>query len=247
MLPQLQTKPSPTQVAEVQKLLDKIKAARAQGKTEAVKQLRREAVALTKKHYKISGIHAAGQPHYDPALDYNGSAEKQGNKVEVTLGAETFKSPAWLASTQLHELVGHGTQAASGRWYEDAQGSALNEVEAYDLELANAAATGLTNGEINKLKKARQEEYEKLNAANQAKADKGDYTLGPEPEAKHKSNVSLYRAMHHLHKGGLHRALGVGEGEKIPAAKIEAAKHSSNEHVRHMANFASTMEGFSKS
>jgi len=60
--------------------------------------------------------------------------------------------------------------------------------------------------------------------------------------AKH--NVSLYRALHHLNKGGLHRALGVPEGEKIPAAKLAAAKSSSNEHLRHMAMFAATMKGF---
>lgn len=59
-------------------------------------------------------------------------------------------------------------------------------------------------------------------------------------------NVSLYRAMHHLNKGGLHRALGVPEGEKIPAEKLEAAKNSKNEHVRHMANFAATMGHFKK-
>jgi len=55
--------------------------------------------------------------------------------------------------------------------------------------------------------------------------------------------TSLYRAMHHLRKGGLHRALGVPEGEKIPAEKLEAARHSKNEHVKHMANFAHTMMG----
>ena len=60
--------------------------------------------------------------------------------------------------------------------------------------------------------------------------------------AKH--DASLYRAMHHLRKGGLHRALGVPEGDKIPAEKIDAAKNSKNEHVRHMANFAHTMSGF---
>jgi hypothetical protein len=57
-------------------------------------------------------------------------------------------------------------------------------------------------------------------------------------------NVSLYRAMHHLNKGGLHRALKVPEGEEIPENKLEAAKNSTNEHVRHMANFAATMKGF---
>lgn len=59
-----------------------------------------------------------------------------------------------------------------------------------------------------------------------------------------KENVSLYRAMHHLNKGGLHRALGVPEGQAIPADKLEAAKNSTNEHVKKMAAFAHTMSGF---
>ena len=57
-------------------------------------------------------------------------------------------------------------------------------------------------------------------------------------------NPSLYRSLHQLRKGGLHRALGVPEGEKIPAAKVAAARHSSNAHVANMANFAHTMSGF---
>jgi hypothetical protein len=57
-------------------------------------------------------------------------------------------------------------------------------------------------------------------------------------------NVSLYRAMHHLRKGGLHRALGVPEDEKIPQDKLDKAAHSSNPHLMHMANMAKTMEGF---
>lgn len=60
--------------------------------------------------------------------------------------------------------------------------------------------------------------------------------------AKH--NVSLYRALHHLRKGGLHHALGVPENETIPAKKLAAARNSSNEHVKHMANFAHTMAGW---
>ena len=62
---------------------------------------------------------------------------------------------------------------------------------------------------------------------------------------EHKAhNVSLYRAMHHLRKGGLHRALGVPEGETIPKERVEKAEHSTNEHVAHMARMADTMEGF---
>ena len=47
-----------------------------------------------------------------------------------------------------------------------------------------------------------------------------------------------------MRKGGLHRALGVPEGEKIPAAKMAEAKKSSDPHVAHMARFAETLEGF---
>lgn len=59
-------------------------------------------------------------------------------------------------------------------------------------------------------------------------------------------NPSLYRAMRHLRKGGLHRALGISEGEPIPTERLEKARNSKNEHVRHMANFAHTMKGFKK-
>lgn len=62
--------------------------------------------------------------------------------------------------------------------------------------------------------------------------------------ATKKKNPSLYRALHKLNKGGLHRALGVPEDQDIPQEKVEAAKHSDNEHVAHMANFASTMGKF---
>lgn len=41
-----------------------------------------------------------------------------------------------------------------------------------------------------------------------------------------------------LKKGGLHRALGVKEGEKISAYKVAEALHSENPHVRKMAQFA---------
>ena len=58
--------------------------------------------------------------------------------------------------------------------------------------------------------------------------------------------AGLHRALTHLHKGGLHRALHVPEGEPIPAEKLEKAKNSSNSHLQHMANFASVLEGFHK-
>lgn len=45
-----------------------------------------------------------------------------------------------------------------------------------------------------------------------------------------------------IHKGALHRALGVPEGEKIPASKMASARNSNNPHVRHMASSAVGLE-----
>lgn len=43
--------------------------------------------------------------------------------------------------------------------------------------------------------------------------------------------------------GGLHRSLGVKEGEKIPEAKLRAAANSKDPKVRKQASLAMTLEG----
>jgi hypothetical protein len=45
-------------------------------------------------------------------------------------------------------------------------------------------------------------------------------------------------------KGKLHREIGVPEGEKIPAGKLEAAEHSSNPEIKRDAIRAKTMKGW---
>jgi hypothetical protein len=61
-------------------------------------------------------------------------------------------------------------------------------------------------------------------------------------DSKHETvKLSHHRVVMHLHKGGLHRALGIKEGETIPKERIEEAMHSNNEHVAKMANLAHTM------
>lgn len=47
-------------------------------------------------------------------------------------------------------------------------------------------------------------------------------------------------------KGKLHSALGVPQGDKIPATKLEAATHSDNPTIRKEANLAETLKGFNK-
>lgn len=45
-------------------------------------------------------------------------------------------------------------------------------------------------------------------------------------------------------KGKLHRELGIPEGEKIPAGRLQSATRSSNPEVRRDAIRAKTMEGW---
>lgn len=42
-------------------------------------------------------------------------------------------------------------------------------------------------------------------------------------------------------KGGLHRSLGVPEGQKIPAGKMAAAMNSKNPRIKRQANLARTL------
>jgi hypothetical protein len=44
------------------------------------------------------------------------------------------------------------------------------------------------------------------------------------------------------HPGALHRELGVPEGQKIPSAKLEAAKKNASPRVMKMINLANTLK-----
>lgn len=48
------------------------------------------------------------------------------------------------------------------------------------------------------------------------------------------------------HPGKLHRELGVPQGEKIPAKKLEKAEHSKNKTIRREANLAKTLKKLRK-
>lgn len=48
------------------------------------------------------------------------------------------------------------------------------------------------------------------------------------------------------HKGRLHEALGVPEGQKIPASRIAAAKNSTDPALRKQATFAQNARRWGK-
>lgn len=71
--------------------------------------------------------------------------------------------------------------------------------------------------------------------------------MAEKKESKHEEHgmenvhLSHHRVVMHLHKGGLHRALGIPEDQDIPKDRVAAATHSTNPHVAAMAHLAQTM------
>lgn len=57
---------------------------------------------------------------------------------------------------------------------------------------------------------------------------------------------ALQEVSESTHEGGLHESLGIPKGEKIGAARIEAATHSRNPKTRRQANLAMTYNKYRK-
>jgi hypothetical protein len=57
-------------------------------------------------------------------------------------------------------------------------------------------------------------------------------------------HLSKHRVVMHLHKNGLHTALGISPDKDIPEDRLEAATHSDNPHVKAMAVLAKNMKGW---
>lgn len=110
------------------------------------------------KQYGVDTSAMKGGPTYSAELEIDGKTHQDGT---VQIGDSAFNSPGWLASTISHENL-HAQQLKDGRWYTDETGTALNEVEAYDHELANAEKFGLSGAEVEAVKARRAESLEGL-------------------------------------------------------------------------------------
>jgi hypothetical protein len=82
---------------------------------------------------------------------------------------------------------------------------------------------------------------EKVLTPEQAKEyGKGKSMAEHSPEEK----KHFSRAMHKLHAGGLHKALGISEDKPIPMEKKQEAAASSNKHTAAMGRLAVAMHGW---
>jgi hypothetical protein len=98
--------------------------------------------------------------------------------LRVLVGDLAFGSAGWLGSTIAHEVEVHvnrqiakGAQARAG----DEQGQSIDEVEAYDFELAGQARFGLGGDEQRLVRQRRAAFYRALKDPNRKRVDAGVY------------------------------------------------------------------------
>jgi WXG100 family type VII secretion target len=130
-----------------------------------------EAVHLTAKLYKID-MSAVKAVHYKGEGDHHAMID--GKRV-LDIRYDAFSSPGWLASNLLHEATHARQILRDGGVRQDAQGFAMNEIQAYHQQLAHAQAFGLTQAEINEIKEACQGYYKDLIPENQRRVNQGVY------------------------------------------------------------------------
>ena len=160
-----ETPPSPEKVKEVQDLI-------TSGKKEEALQKAMEVYGVDKSQAK--------KIVYDSSVSGEAETSKDGT---ITVGDKSFSSPGWLASSAAHEAEVHvNKQAKAGKWYTGPMGTAIQEVQAYDHELANAHKYNLTEAEIKDLKKRRKAYYDQLNGDYKTQADGGNYDMKPGEE-----------------------------------------------------------------
>jgi hypothetical protein len=139
--------------------------------------MRKKAIELVDKYFKIDGSSARGEPKWVP-FGQDIATTKRDRTVELHRYA--FLDVAWLASCKLHEFT-HCAQIKEARCLCSGKERNMAEVEAYDKELKNAKITGLDKVLLDIIKKNRKKYYDALSEENKKKVDKGIYIAGVIP------------------------------------------------------------------
>ena len=168
---------------KVNDLINQAKKLEAEGKTAEAAAKKQEAIDEAIKVYNIDTSKTKSVT-YDPAERDMASTSPDG---DVTVGDGAFRNPAWLGSTIGHESEVHvNEQGAKDKWYEGEEGTAVQEVQAYDYEIANAERYGTNSADLEQLKRARQRQYNKLSDEYKQRVDGNppNYDMKPGDEAK---------------------------------------------------------------
>jgi hypothetical protein len=145
-------------------------------------RLKQEAIQRAIEAYGIDARHVSDGVNYSPhgdMQDREAVTVRDGDgRIRVILGDDAFTSAPWLASSLAHEIEVHvNRQLAPGTDYPagDAEGTAIQEVEAYDYELRNKDRFGLDPGDVRLLQRRRRSFYERLAPEDRRRVDAGVY------------------------------------------------------------------------
>ncbi|HEX8264595.1 MAG TPA: type VI secretion system tip protein TssI/VgrG [Pyrinomonadaceae bacterium] len=170
-------------VTKLDKLLKDAKQLKADGKDAESAAKKQEAIDEAVKVYNIDTSKTKSIT-YDPAVDGEGETTEDGH---VKIGDDAFRDPAWLGSTVGHESEIHAKeQGAKGKWYTGPEGTAIQEVQAYDYEIANAERYGTSPADVAEAKRRRQEHYDALSDEYKQRVDGNppNYDMKPGDENK---------------------------------------------------------------
>jgi hypothetical protein len=146
----------------------------ADAQRRAARGFKQQAITAAVAAYGIDISHVTSLLYSSTNPD--GDAETDGR--DITIGDAAFVDPGSLASTIAHEAEVHvNLQSMKGRDYDGPQGRRLNEVQAYDWEIAQANRFGLTKDEVAGLRRNRAHYMEGLSPDNQKRRLAGDYSL----------------------------------------------------------------------
>lgn len=164
-------------------LINQAKQLDAEGKTDEAAAKKQEAIDEAIDIYDIDTSNTKSVK-YDPTVSGEGLSSADG---EVTIGDDAFRDPAWLGSTVGHEAEVHvNEQGAKDKWYNGPEGTAIQEVQAYDYEIANADRYGTSEADVAEARRRRQEHYDQLSDEYKQRVD-GDppnYDMKPGDENK---------------------------------------------------------------
>jgi hypothetical protein len=143
--------------------------------------------------------------------------------------AAHFRKGGWVSGRAEGGKVDEGAEAQKAR--EDAAKRIRSTRSMPDAFIVGGPPGRKAGGTVEREEKGERED--KRESKREEKREE-------EEEAKYKKGGALSQVSKETSKGGLHRSLGIPEGQKIGAARIAKATHSSNPKTRKQANLAQT-------
>lgn len=165
-------------------IMNQAKQLESEGKTAEAAAKKQEAIDEAIDAYGIDTSKTKSVT-YDPTETAQASTAEDGT---ITVGDGAFsEGPTLLGTTLGHEAEVHNNQQAEeGKWYTGPEGTAVQEIQAYDYELQNSDRFGHSEADIADIQRRRQAELDQLSQEykDRVNGDPPNYDMKPGDENK---------------------------------------------------------------